>query len=135
MAKTFISLWSVLSGVGKPRGGSAFGERILYKFGTLSVSVGKWNTVAISSDVKRYESQLEWADEVIYVDEIEGYECKNTYVGDYHPAKMDLRNRYMVDNSDLVIAVWNGTKGGTCNCVKYAKKKDKSIIFINPDEI
>ena len=87
------------------------------------------------NDVKRYESQLEWADEVIYVDEIEGYECKNTYVGDYHPAKMDLRNRYMVDNSDLVIAVWNGTKGGTCNCVKYAKSKDKNIIFINPDEI
>ena len=40
----------------------------------------------------------------------------------------------MVDNSDIIIAVWDGTKGGTYNCVQYAKKKNKEIIQINPKE-
>lgn len=44
------------------------------------------------------------------------------------------RNHYMVDNADLVIAVWTGKKtGGTAECVKYAKKVNKRIIQINPE--
>lgn len=38
----------------------------------------------------------------------------------------------MVDNSDFVIAVWDGTKGGTANCVRYAKKLNKELVAINP---
>jgi uncharacterized phage-like protein YoqJ len=49
--------------------------------------------------------------------------------GDYATYKMMQRNKYMVDNSDLVIAVWNGDKGsGTFNCVKYAIKQQKEIL-------
>jgi uncharacterized phage-like protein YoqJ len=48
---------------------------------------------------------------------------------------MQKRNEYMVDNSDIVIAVWDGSKGGTYNCVKYAEKLGKKIIVINPKEI
>jgi len=48
---------------------------------------------------------------------------------------MQKRNEYMVDNADIVIAVWDGTKGGTCNCVRYAKKLGKDIVIINPKEI
>lgn len=29
----------------------------------------------------------------------------------------------MVDNSDIVCAVWDGTPGGTANCIKYCKSK------------
>lgn len=52
--------------------------------------------------------------------------------GDYHPRKMQLRNQYMVNNCDLLIAVWDGSSGGTANCVNYAKSKNKKIIYINP---
>lgn len=45
---------------------------------------------------------------------------------------MQDRNVWMVDNSKYVIAVWDGTKGGTANCVKYAEKKDKNIEIIRP---
>lgn len=45
---------------------------------------------------------------------------------------MQKRNRYMIDNSDIVIAVWNGTPSGTGNTVEYAQKKEKQIIFIDP---
>ncbi len=48
------------------------------------------------------------------------------------------RNKYMVDNSDALIAVCNGdnmTPGGTANTVKMAKKKGIEIIFIDPEAI
>lgn len=48
--------------------------------------------------------------------------------GNYAPAKMETRNEWMVDRSDLVLALWNGTSGGTCNCVRYAYQKQKRVI-------
>lgn len=45
---------------------------------------------------------------------------------------MQKRNEWMVDNSDYVIAVWDGSKGGTGNCVKYAQKQIKYITTIKP---
>lgn len=48
--------------------------------------------------------------------------------GGYQPYKMQQRNIYMVDRSDLVLAVWDGSSGGTGNCVAYAQSKDKVII-------
>lgn len=53
----------------------------------------------------------------------------------YSAAAMQRRNEYMVDHSDLVIAVWDGTPGGTGNCVRYARSKGKRIIIINPRDI
>ena len=53
---------------------------------------------------------------------------------EYRPWHMQRRNRYMVDLADKVIAVWNGTAGGTGNCVEYAEKENKEIIRINPNE-
>jgi len=44
----------------------------------------------------------------------------------------DLRNRYMVMRSDIVLAVWNGQAGGTANTIRYAQRLDKRIYVINP---
>jgi hypothetical protein len=30
---------------------------------------------------------------------------------------------------------WNGSSGGTANCIKYAEKKKREIIFIDPNEL
>ncbi len=51
---------------------------------------------------------------------------------EYKPWLMQKRNEYMVDLADKVIAVWDGSKGGTGNCVRYAKKCGKEIIRIMP---
>ena len=45
---------------------------------------------------------------------------------------MQKRNRYMVDNSDIVIAVWDGSSGGTELTVRYAEKTGKKILPILP---
>jgi len=47
--------------------------------------------------------------------------------------KLHKRNRWMVDRSQAVIAVWDGTKGGTANCVSYATKKGKPVLLIQPE--
>ena len=51
---------------------------------------------------------------------------------EYTPDCMDKRNRYMVDHADYILAIWNGCPSGTGNTVRYAHKKGKSIIVINP---
>ncbi len=51
----------------------------------------------------------------------------------YNHIVMQLRNQWMVDNCDMLIAVWDKSSGGTANCVKYAVLKNKQIHFINPD--
>lgn len=52
---------------------------------------------------------------------------------EYRPYLMQVRNRYMVDHSDKVVAVWDGSKSGTANCVEYAEKSQKEIVYVRPD--
>jgi uncharacterized phage-like protein YoqJ len=40
--------------------------------------------------------------------------------GGYGREKMQIRNRWMVDYSSALLALWNGTAGGTANTVRYA---------------
>lgn len=52
--------------------------------------------------------------------------------GGYAAYKMQVRNEWMVKNSDLLIAVYNDKKsGGTFNCLQFAHSENKqtSIIY------
>mgnify|MGYP000264846053 CR=1 FL=1 len=40
-----------------------------------------------------------------------------------------------VDRANVVLAVWDGTYGGTANCYNYAKKMMKEVIIINPNQL
>lgn len=46
----------------------------------------------------------------------------------YTPICMQWRNEAMVDAADTVLALWNGTPGGTANCIRYAEEKKKPIV-------
>ena len=52
--------------------------------------------------------------------------------GGYAAWKMQRRNEWMVDHCDLLIAVWDGSSGGTGNCVRYAKKVNRPYERIDP---
>lgn len=45
---------------------------------------------------------------------------------------MVKRNKYMADRSSILIAVYDGTLGGTMQTVNYAKKQGLEIIEIRP---
>ncbi len=63
--------------------------------------------------------------------------CDKESMLQYHYTSdcMQKRNKYMVDNSDYIIAVWDGKPSGTGNTVKYAKQKNKKILIINPSDL
>lgn len=42
--------------------------------------------------------------------------------GSYSAWKLQERNEWMIDNCTQALALWNGSKGGTFNCIEYAKK-------------
>lgn len=58
------------------------------------------------------------------------------YISDpgYSAYKMQVRNEWMVNHCDLLVACWDETPGGTANCVKYAAKINRETIFINPND-
>lgn len=89
----------------------------------------KWNN---SADLERYSNQLKGADKVIYVDTVKGYKVKKVPDTIYHPDKLTKRDEYVVDNVDIMIAVWNGEQdGGTYKTMKYAKEQGLDIILID----
>lgn len=68
----------------------------------------------------RYNNILDLCDEIQTISSVYNSEC------------MMRRNKYMVDNSDFIIAVWNGSpSGGTAKTIAYAKKLLKKTIVIN----
>lgn len=88
--------------------------------------------------IQQYRKMLEVADAIVYVDCEEGYIPRGMpaeQAGKHSNQKLQLRNIYMLDKTDYVVAVWNGKEnGGTYNCLKSAKKKEKKIYRINPAE-
>lgn len=73
---------------------------------------------------KQYKKMLSESDKVTIVSE-----------GGFATYKMMARNRYMVNKSDIIIAVICKETGGTAQCIKYAKEHNKVVIEINPQNI
>lgn len=84
-----------------------------------------------------YRKMLAVADEIVDVSRLPSYDS-NEYptlpYEEYSNKKMQKRNEYMVDHSCIVIACYDGTSGGTGNCVRYAKSAEgnPTIIQLNP---
>jgi uncharacterized phage-like protein YoqJ len=59
---------------------------------------------------------------------------KYIFEGEYPGAWcMQQRNEQMVNDSDGVLAIWDGSSGGTHNCVTYARKMNKRTYTIDPN--
>lgn len=50
--------------------------------------------------------------------------------GGYAPWKLFARNKWMVDHADHMLALWDGSSGGTANTVELANKKPIPITNI-----
>jgi len=72
---------------------------------------------------KRYNTILKHCDEKIVLSNI------------YTPTCMNDRNKYMVEQSSVVIACFNGKPSGTGNTIHFAKEKGLKIKIINPQII
>lgn len=64
-----------------------------------------------------YRVILAKADKIIIVSE-----------GSYTPLKMQVRNMKMIDDCETVLAMWDGSTGGTYNCLQYAHSVQRPVI-------
>lgn len=70
------------------------------------------------NDKEIYQEYLKKADKIVCLNE------------EYTDGCMQQRNRFLVDNSSVLIAHCKYFKGGTLYTVNYAKKKNKEIINV-----
>lgn len=45
------------------------------------------------------------------------------------------RDKDLVNACDLMVAYWNGAKGGTAHTVEFTRQAGKKILIFNPDDI
>ena len=77
----------------------------------------KWTD---TKTIERYKKILKQLDDV---------RCIYDY---YVEGCMQERNMFMINNSSLVIALFNGLSGGTKSTIDYARKQGKEIVIITP---
>lgn len=80
-----------------------------------------------------YAGQAEhWREELRarYFALLEQCDCKTVVQQVYSGGCMMRRNRYMVDQSRVLIAAYNGEPGGTMNTMLYAMRRGLNVIEI-----
>lgn len=70
----------------------------------------------------RYQTLLAKAERVVYV-------CNPGYAR----WKMQARNEWVVDHCNQLVAVWDGSPGGTANTVLYANNVQRTLRRIDPN--
>ena len=73
---------------------------------------------------KKYRKLLDRCEEVMYVSE-----------PGYTAWKLQKRNEQMVDNCEVLVAYWDGSAGGTMNCLDYAGAQKKIVNTFHLQDI
>jgi len=91
---------------------------------------------------ERYKWLLSKAMEIVQVDRQDGYISTEVPPDVYHPNKMIVRNKWMIDqlnpaNGDKLFALWNGSaKSGTGSTVKMANAKRAGMtVILDPENL
>lgn len=98
---------------------------------------GKYPNIKLESAVPCETQAIKWraADRERYYELLSKCDEETLLQTSYTPGCMQRRNRYMVDKSQFVLAVWDGTPSGTGNTVRYAKEQGKKLLLIDPKAI
>lgn len=83
--------------------------------------------------------ETKWPEESQYAYRLmksKAIEVRYTHEGTYPGAWcMQRRNEEMVDAANYGLVVWDGSEGGTANCVRYAESKGVPMARINPNNL
>lgn len=64
----------------------------------------------------------------------QAYDIEIVCAGGYERWKMLARNQWMVDHCNALLAVFDGTAGGTASTVLYANSVQREVYRIDPNE-
>lgn len=92
----------------------------------------KYPNISLEAAIPCENQSAKWAEQLRsrYNDILEKCDIRTILQHNYTVDCMHKRNKYMVDNSDWVIAVWNGKPSGTGKTVEYAEECGKRIIIL-----
>jgi uncharacterized phage-like protein YoqJ len=123
--RSLIDMGTSLLYVGMASGADLLMAKTAYNLGIPFIAAKPWaGHKPRQSDVYDYGRALKFAYKVVDVTEYDDYPGAWVY---------DERNRYMVDHSQKVLAILeSGRRGGTFNCLNYAKRKKLSGTVIDP---
>ena len=98
----------------------------------------KYKQIKLECAIPCLNQSVKWTNEAkIKYDKILKQSNKVTFITNenYTFDCMQKRNKYLVDNCDILIAIYSGKKGGTQNTISYAHRIGKLVKIINPYEI
>ena len=104
--------------------GMALGWDTALAQAALACGVPLWAYIPFKGQELRWPRQAQMRYEAIMAKAAKVVVCSP---GEYSVEKMQLRNIHMVDRATDILALWNGTPGGTANCLKYARHRKKPI--------
>lgn len=122
--KAFKSLQSSYIYVGMASGIDLLAGDVAIDLGIPYTAAKPWfGHKARKDDVALYNKVIHNAADIVAVSNTMSFPGKWIY---------GKRNEYMVDHAEMLLAVWDGTDGGTCNCIKYAMAQKQPIFRIDP---
>ena len=94
----------------------------------------RYGDVTLEAVVPCLGQDKSWPTEVKrqYRELLERCDVRTLLQREYTPQCMLQRNRYMVDHSSLLLAVFDGRSGGTAATVSYARHQGLHIVTLPP---
>jgi len=119
-------------------------QRPLYLISGMAVGVDQW-TVEICIELKipfiaavpfiGQERQWPTQSRERYRELLaQAYAVEIVCAGGYERWKMLARNQWMVDHCNVLLAVFDGSAGGTASTVLYANSVQREVLRIDPNE-
>jgi uncharacterized phage-like protein YoqJ len=74
-------------------------------------------------------------DKQFWQTQVDSADLMNVYAESYSPRAMQLRNEGMIRAAQLVLAVWDGSAGGTGHAVRFARQQNIPVFMLPPAQI
>jgi uncharacterized phage-like protein YoqJ len=91
----------------------------------------RWRNIVQQADeiwLTDRDEQITFSELMVRLNEAAAQEQKEPNA----PALLNARNTWMVERSKRVLSCWDGTRGGTGNCVAVARKLERTLYNLDP---
>lgn len=118
--------------------GLALGADTVWSHVILAMREQYPDRITFVAEVPVMTQSSQWpstVDKNFWQKQIDSADLVNVYAGSYTPAAMTLRNEGMIGAAQLVLAVWDGSTGGTGHAVRFAERSNIQVFRMTPEQI